>query len=434
MSRAAFEFEGFRLNAQQRTLQRAPHGTAVELQPRVFDALLHFVERPGELLGKRELMEALWPRVIVEENSLNQVISQLRKALGEKPSEHRYIVTAPGRGYRFVAAVRVLDGDVPAPPQPQLPPEVSLKAAPEAFFGYLKAMSLSQQPSPESAPAAIELLRRAVEQSPEFSRAHAMLAIQYTTGVMFGFENPAAVQLARQEVAAALALDDCDGASWCAAAAIDCLDGNWTRAEERFRTGQALSTDPVVSGLRCAYLTLSVGQLQRAMQQAEYTLQLAPIHPLGVQMMATLHLSLGHDEAALGYARLSLELGQSPRVAPLADLLAVLAVRAGHREELERILGPPTDPPMRKRLMLWHALRSDLDAAYALGFDALDLYARDGITGGAWGVLWLPEMQAFRDDPRFQLFARRLRLFEYWSEYGPPDGYSLTGEHLVRAR
>ena len=42
-------------------------------------------------------------------------------------------------------------------------------------------------------------------------------------------------------------------------------------------------------------------------------------------------------------------------------------------------------------------------------------------------------MRSFRDDERFQLFARRLRLFEFWSEYGPPDGYSLAGERLIPA-
>lgn len=110
MRATEYEFDGFRLDVQQRVLLALPQAAPVELQPRVFDALLYFVERAGELLGKRELLQALWPSVVVEENSLNQVVSQLRKALGEKPSEHRYIVTSPGRGYRFVAAVRALSG------------------------------------------------------------------------------------------------------------------------------------------------------------------------------------------------------------------------------------------------------------------------------------------------------------------------------------
>lgn len=80
---------------------------------RVFDALLYFVERAGELLDKRALMEALWPNVVVEEANLTQTIHTLRRILGERPDEHRFIVTVAGRGYRFVAEVR------PRPPPGQ---------------------------------------------------------------------------------------------------------------------------------------------------------------------------------------------------------------------------------------------------------------------------------------------------------------------------
>jgi DNA-binding winged helix-turn-helix (wHTH) protein/Tfp pilus assembly protein PilF len=436
----AYEFEGFRLDPQMRVLFTR-EGAAVDLQPRVFDALLHFVQRPGELLGKRELLTALWPNVIVEENSLNQVVSQLRKALGERPAEHRYVVTAPGRGYRFVAAVRAVTRDAEVSPLPRpRPPAAGVDAASESFFGYLKALALAQNPAPGNVANTIELLREAVADSPEFVRAHSLLAIQYTTAVMFGYAGAATLDLARQEVATALGMDDQNGETWCAAGVIDCLGGNWSRAEERFRFAQSLTGDPLASGLRCAYLTLSVGQLARAMQQAEYTLQVAPTHALGVQMLALLHLTLGRDPQALRFAQLSVELGQSADVAPMADLFALLALRggdAGPIQELEEEAAalPPAalDPPMRKRLILRHARFGELDAAYRIAFASLDHYARESTVGGAWGMLWLPEMQAFRDDERFQLFARRLRLFEYWSEYGPPDGYSLAGERLLRA-
>src|SRR5689334_7875820 len=101
-----YEFDRFVVDANQRLLFAAGSSAPIDLPPRAFEALLYLVERPGELLSKRELLKALWPGVIVEENSLNQVISLLRRVLGETPSEHRFIVTAPGRGYRFVAAVR----------------------------------------------------------------------------------------------------------------------------------------------------------------------------------------------------------------------------------------------------------------------------------------------------------------------------------------
>jgi DNA-binding winged helix-turn-helix (wHTH) protein/Tfp pilus assembly protein PilF len=605
MGARLYEIDGFRIDAQQRMLYALPGNRPVDLQPRVFDALVYFLERPGELLGKRELLQALWPNVVVEENSLNQVVSQLRKALGERPTEHRYIVTSPGRGYRFVAAVRtpppdrpaaverhplslavlpfaseVRDGDAPelgeaiaadlshllsarsrlrvAPhtstaelwaqqpdlqrigealsvsrivtgevtgeaqrltvtarlhdassgtvlwthglhgpiggiaelqgdlarqlgqvidPQGTRPPPTPSDVAPEAYLAYLKALSLSQRPSPVSVADSIALLEQAIALSPHFPRARSLLAIQHTMGVMFGFGGGEVLQRAREEAAQALAMDDQNGETYCAAGVIDCLGGNWLRAEERFRVAHSLTADPVVSGLRCAYLTLSVGQLARAMQQAEYALQVAPTHPIGVQMLATLHLTLGGNEQARRFAQLSIEQGQPPSVAPLADLLALLAQRRGNCAEAaacmravlpQRLHGPELDarlealcaaagsggdarlamelegiaaaltpaeldPPMRKRLLLWYTQLGALDAACALASASLDQFGQQGMVGGAWGVLWLPEMQPWRDDERFQLFARRLRLFEYWSEYGPPDGYSLAGERLVRA-
>jgi TolB-like protein len=102
-----YEFSGFCLDPQQRLLLVRAGGRPIPLPPKVFDTLLYFVERRGELLDKATLLSAVWPNVVVEENSLNQNISAIRRALGESPGEHRFIVTEPGRGYRFVADVSV---------------------------------------------------------------------------------------------------------------------------------------------------------------------------------------------------------------------------------------------------------------------------------------------------------------------------------------
>ena len=95
------------MDAQRRVLFGAD-GQPIPLTPRLFDALLYFVERPGQLLTKKQLLEAIWPRVVVEEHNLNKTISELRRALGEKPGEHKFFVTKPGHGYRFVANVSIV--------------------------------------------------------------------------------------------------------------------------------------------------------------------------------------------------------------------------------------------------------------------------------------------------------------------------------------
>jgi TolB-like protein/DNA-binding winged helix-turn-helix (wHTH) protein/Flp pilus assembly protein TadD len=103
---AQYHFEGFTLDPKQRIL-RGPDGVPVPLNSRAFDTLLVLVENPGGgLIDKDRLMKAVWPNTVVEENSLNKAISQIRRALQEKPGEHRFIVTVPGRGFGFVPEVR----------------------------------------------------------------------------------------------------------------------------------------------------------------------------------------------------------------------------------------------------------------------------------------------------------------------------------------
>jgi DNA-binding winged helix-turn-helix (wHTH) protein len=106
-----YVFDGFRVDAQHRVLSRAD-GEVIPVPPKTFDTLLYLVEHPGQLLDKRTLLDAIWPNVIVEENNLNQAVSALRRVLGENPAEHRFIVTEPGRGYRFVATVTELDANL----------------------------------------------------------------------------------------------------------------------------------------------------------------------------------------------------------------------------------------------------------------------------------------------------------------------------------
>ncbi len=108
-----YEFDDFRLNAKERVLIR--RGQPVSLTPRVFDTLLYLVRQHGRVLGKDELMAQIWPDAVVEENNLNQNVSTLRRMFGESRGDNRYIVTVPGRGYRFAATVVERVGDTTVP-------------------------------------------------------------------------------------------------------------------------------------------------------------------------------------------------------------------------------------------------------------------------------------------------------------------------------
>ena len=100
-NRKTYSFGGFEIDPQRRLLLR--QGKVVPLTSKTFDLLLVLVESAGRELTKDELMERVWPDQIVEDGNLTVTMSNLRKALGEKASDHHYIVTVPGRGYRFVA-------------------------------------------------------------------------------------------------------------------------------------------------------------------------------------------------------------------------------------------------------------------------------------------------------------------------------------------
>jgi DNA-binding winged helix-turn-helix (wHTH) protein len=100
-----FLFDGFQLDVTRRKLISSG-GLVQSLNSRAMEALLLLVANAGELVEKRRLMQTIWPDAVVEDNNLNQCILAIRKALGETAGSNRYIMTVPGRGYRFVSPVR----------------------------------------------------------------------------------------------------------------------------------------------------------------------------------------------------------------------------------------------------------------------------------------------------------------------------------------
>jgi Tol biopolymer transport system component/DNA-binding winged helix-turn-helix (wHTH) protein len=98
-----YDFGLFRLDAGRRLLLR--RGKPIPLTPKAFDILLVLVQNRDRIVEKDELMKLVWPNTVVEENNLTRNVSSLRKALEEGPDEHRFILTIPGRGYRFAVEI-----------------------------------------------------------------------------------------------------------------------------------------------------------------------------------------------------------------------------------------------------------------------------------------------------------------------------------------
>src|SRR5262245_12021616 len=103
-----YEFGPFRVDTVKYVLTR--DGEVVPLNLKAFEILLALIQHRGQVLEKNELMQQVWPDTVVEENNLARNISSLRKALDEQPHGRQYILTVPGRGYRFVASVREVNG------------------------------------------------------------------------------------------------------------------------------------------------------------------------------------------------------------------------------------------------------------------------------------------------------------------------------------
>ena len=94
----------WQLDAQANTLTR-DGGAAVHLEPKAIEVLALLCRRAGEVVAREELLAAVWPGVVVGDDTLTQAVIKLRKALGDDARRPRYIETISKRGYRLIAAV-----------------------------------------------------------------------------------------------------------------------------------------------------------------------------------------------------------------------------------------------------------------------------------------------------------------------------------------
>ncbi len=141
----AFRFGDFTLDLTRGALCAGDR--PVELRPKSFGVLAHLVENAGRLVPKDELMQAVWPGVVVSDESLAKCVSEVRAALGD--AEQRLVKTVPRRGYLFVAQVSPANG---RPAFPALTPGSALEPPHEQGVGSHEA----------ARPAAVSRRRRAV--------------------------------------------------------------------------------------------------------------------------------------------------------------------------------------------------------------------------------------------------------------------------------
>jgi DNA-binding winged helix-turn-helix (wHTH) protein/Flp pilus assembly protein TadD len=179
-----WQFGEYELDEHTRTLRR--NGETVALNRRAFDVLLYFARNPGKVLSKEELLENVWPDAHVDEASLRQSISVLRRALEDRPGESGYILTVPGRGYQFTSTVEA--------PASRAAPAVSAEAeiadallAPEDQGGA----ALPQAPAP---------LARRLGRGRLWLAAAVILLLAATFLAAWGFHRRNSFQLTAKDV------------------------------------------------------------------------------------------------------------------------------------------------------------------------------------------------------------------------------------------
>lgn len=132
--RHEYRFDGFCIDAVDGVLYR--DSVPVPVTPKAFETLLALAERSGHVIGKHELLARVWPQVAVEENSLAQNISLLRRTLGRKASGDSFIETVPRRGYRLNARVEEIGEELPPSQAAFSPPPVRYARSRDVNIAY----------------------------------------------------------------------------------------------------------------------------------------------------------------------------------------------------------------------------------------------------------------------------------------------------------
>src|SRR5262245_60783359 len=126
----AYVFADCELDCERRELRRK--GTAVHLEPQVFDVLVHLIRNHDRVVTRDELLQAVWNGRVVSEDALTSRISAARRAIGDTGEDQQLIRTVQRRGFRFVGDVREqAAGDAPA----ALP---AAEAVPPQAVGFLR--------------------------------------------------------------------------------------------------------------------------------------------------------------------------------------------------------------------------------------------------------------------------------------------------------
>ena len=324
-----YEFDSFRLDPNQRLLLRADKH--VKLSPMVFDLLLFLVQRSGQLLKKEEIIKHLWPDSFVEEGSLTNNISILRKELG---NTGKYIETVPKHGYRFMATVKVVHGGVTKTPLRKtrnfkvlliasLFTSVVLVVAlyfwiggkhtanTDALQAYSRGRYFWDRRNAENLKKAIDAFKQALTLDNKYALAYAGLADCYNVLPSYGGLSPVeAYPRARDAATKALEIDDTIAEAHVVLARIKAnYDWDWPGAEAEFK--RAIELNPNYSSAHYFYALnylAPMGKLDEAVSEMLRALELDRFSLIFNTNLGLIFYYQGRYDEAIEQYRQALEL------------------------------------------------------------------------------------------------------------------------------
>lgn len=299
--RSVYLFGPYALNAAKRLLLR--NRDIVPLTSKALDTLLALVEKAGRVLTKDELLQRVWPDTVVEESNLTQTVFMLRKALGEKVKEHRYIVTVPKRGYCFVAEVkerpeRRHEGEargVPGWPYPENT---------EAYQLCLKGRHFWEKRTASAVERAIRYFQQAIEKDPQYAKAYAGLADGYAILSHYSRLSPLqTMPKAKAAAIQALEIDNTLVEAHTSLAVVKMLyEWDWPGAEEEFRLALEPGRNYATAHHWYGMYLVARGRFDEAIASVQHAQQLEPLSlAINTDLGLVLYLARRYDEAIHQY-------------------------------------------------------------------------------------------------------------------------------------
>jgi DNA-binding winged helix-turn-helix (wHTH) protein/cytochrome c-type biogenesis protein CcmH/NrfG len=285
-SGAVFSFGPFHLDTRSRRLLRGPE--PVTLSDRNIAVLTALVANAGTVVAKDALIEAAWQDAAVGDNSLEQAISSLRRALGKQDDGASYIQTLPRRGYRFTAPVRKSAARVD---------DAALEALLAPHRAFIRGGADLETLGADAVAQARTVFESIVHSAPDYAPAHVGLA----NAIALGFEATRAdlapdagmLQHALHHAREACRLDPAFAEAWAALGLVLLQAGENVDAIAAAQRAVSLDADNWRHHLRLAYVSWG----EERLRAAHRTLALLPGHGLAHWLAATVHVARQAFEA-----------------------------------------------------------------------------------------------------------------------------------------